>query len=644
MSILFSEYTEVGPGRGIIRTFLLFCSILLAVPAGGADFEDELPVVDEIIILGNRTFNDRVLKKKMRTSETHFYTIFNKPRYRSDFLRRDLETIKSFYRKNGFFNTEIVHSSVRRDEEEHEVSIRIVIKEGGRSRVDSLAIKGNDLFPEGRVRKALKLTEGEPYNPNLIENDQYAIFNLFFEKGYLGTGVSYDVNIDSLDVDITWNIKQGSKARIREIHLTGNRETEPHLIFRELRIKSGEYFDLKKIRQSKQNLYNTGCFSSVDIEPKNLNLDSGTVDLLIKVRERETGYIETGMGVGNVHASHVFAEWGQRNLFDRGYKLNLKSSYSFSVFSNNEYDFDKLDFQNRYNRHEGEIRFPHILSTWNTLAVGSYYEYNATIEPAVVEAVSYFTSISRKFSRNTSLFFNYMLEHIDRENLEDVPATSRRRSVEIIFRRDTRNYYFNPRRGNYVRMEAGYSGGFLGGDDSYYTLVSSYRGYSSILPDVILAYRIRGGFSEPFGESSKSGLPPETRFFLGGGNSVRGYKQNSMGPVNASGDPLGGNILMLTNVEIRYPIPFLSKYNFGGVFFLDGGNVWKDIDDIFEGKFSLFEKKEDVSVFDYKYSTGFGLRYYTPVGPIRIDAGFPINRSSDLEEDYWIHISLGQIF
>ncbi|MBD3178295.1 MAG: BamA/TamA family outer membrane protein, partial [Candidatus Latescibacteria bacterium] len=534
MSILFNSSKWIKVPLAVPIIVPVITALLAVSPSTAADFEDELPVVDEIVILGNRTFNDRILKNKMRTREAHFYTIFNKPRFRSDFLRRDLETIKSFYRKNGFFSTEIVDSDVERDEENHTVSIRIVIKEGGRSRVDSLSIEGNELFTEGKVRKVLKLSEGKPYNPNLIEDDQYAIFNLFFEEGYLGTRVSYDVNIDSLDVNISWSVQQGRKARIRDIKLSGNSDTRPELVFRELKFQSGQYFDLEKIRVSKQNLYNTGCFSSVDIEPKNLDLDAGKVDLLIKVRERKTGYVETGIGVGNVHASHLFTELGQRNLLDRGYQLNVKSSYSFSVFSNNEYDFNKMDFESKYLRHEGEIRFPHILSTWNTLALGSYYEYNATIEPAVVEAVSYFTSISRTFSRNTSLFFNYVFEHIDRERVDEAPPKSRRRSIELIFRRDTRNNYFNPRKGNYIRMESAYSGGFLGGDDNYYSLVSSYRSYCSLLPDLILAYRVRGGYAQPFSESRGPGLPVERRFFLGGGNSVRGYEQNSLGPLNSS--------------------------------------------------------------------------------------------------------------
>jgi outer membrane protein assembly factor BamA len=160
----------------------------------------------------------------------------------------------------------------------------------------------------------------------------------------------------------------------------------------------------------------------------------------------------------------------------------------------------------------------------------------------------------------------------------------------------------------------------------------------------VFAYRVRVGYSKAFGDSRETGLPVESRFFLGGGNSVRGYSENSLGPIGTTGEARGGSVMMLTNVELRFPIPWLEKYNFGSAIFLDGGNVWNDLEEITPDRFNPFRGEDDVTADDYRFSIGFGIRYYTPVGPIRVDIGFPMIRSELMDYDYRLHISLGQIF
>ena len=132
--------------------------------------------------------------------------------------------------------------------------------------------------------------------------------------------------------------------------------------------------------ESKQNLYDTGLFNSVDIEPESLEVDRRLVNLAISVRERKTGYLETGLGVGNIHGNRISAEWGHRNLFGRGYALNARTSFAFSIFPGNEFNLKKLDYREKFVSHEGELRIPHVLSTWNTLTFGAYYEKDATVE------------------------------------------------------------------------------------------------------------------------------------------------------------------------------------------------------------------------------------------------------------------------
>jgi outer membrane protein insertion porin family len=226
----------------------------------------------------------------------------------------------------------------------------------------------------------------------------------------------------------------------------------------------------------------------------------------------------------------------------------------------------------------------------------------------------------------------------------DERERSRRRSLDLAYTRDTRDFYFNPRRGMYINAKSGFSGGFLGGEDHFYSFVASYQAYRSLGGGAVFAYRVRGGYAEAFGDSKDRGVPFENRFFSGGGNSVRGYKENSLGPQGEEGDPLGGRVVLLTNVELRFPIPYLARYNFGGALFFDGGNVWSSFGEIEPGQFALYSDREETTFRDYRYSTGVGVRYNTPIGPIRLDVGFPLKKTEDIDRDYLFHISLGQIF
>jgi outer membrane protein assembly factor BamA len=354
-------------------------------------------------------------------------------------------------------------------------------------------------------------------------------------------------------------------------------------------------------------------------------------------------YIEAGFGVGNVHANRVFGEWGKRNLLGRGYALNLRGEYAFSLFRDNEYKKENWDPQNRYILYKGSLLFPHILGTWNSFTLGASYEYDANVEPAVVRIKGFDGTISRRFSTTTALLFSYSFENVKREKVEDEKESSRRRSVDMGFRKDTRDFYFNPTKGSFVTLDARFAGGILGGDDDYYSIVPTYRKYQSLTDKTLVAYRFRIGYSNPFGNSSESGVPIESRFFAGGSNSVRGYKENDLGPKGSAGEPKGGEVLILGNVELRFPLPWISRYNFGGVVFLDCGNVWDSIDAIKWDQFRVFCGREETTDLDFRYSMGFGIRYHTPVGPIRIDVGYPLKMTSG-QDNYLFHISLGQIF
>jgi outer membrane protein insertion porin family len=621
---------------------------IIAVLAGYAsadetDFGLDLPVVKSIVILGNRSFDDGVLKKRMRTKEKKFWQLFSKPRYRRDFLLRDLEAIRSFYVKNGYFSASVELDSLEKNEDKNQVKIRILVNEGPQTTIRKLSFTEQSLVKNSELRKGLQLTEGIAFNENILGIDRFTLFSKFFEYGNLAATVIPKVTVDSIEVDIVWQIDPKIPVKIDSIRVTGHSKVKEELVRRELVVKKGQFFKLSKAIESKQNLYNTGYFNSVEIDPFGLDLENGDVNLDVQVRERKMGYIEAGFGVGNVHANRVFGEWGQRNLFRRGYALNLKAEFGYRLFRENKYDRANWDPTKQFELYQGALIFPHVFGTWNTFSTSANYTYDATVEPAIVRQTSVSLTMARKFTRLSTMYFSYSFENIKREQVEDERENSRRRALDLSFRKDTRDSYFNPTQGMNMTITTRLAGGFLGGDDDYYSIVPTFQEYRKVTRRSVIAYRLRFGYVEPFGNTTATGVPIEARFFTGGANSVRGYRQNDVGPLGSSGDPVGGNVQLLGNAEWRYPLPWLGQYNFGGVFFLDAGNVWSDIDEISGSQFNVFVDSEDVDVLDFKYSVGFGMRYYTPVGPIRLDVGYPIKLYEN-QESYRIHISLGQIF
>ncbi|MCK4549514.1 MAG: hypothetical protein KAU49_05075, partial [Candidatus Krumholzibacteria bacterium] len=157
--------------------------------ADETDFGLDLPQVKSLVILGNRSFDDGELKKRMRTKEKKFWHIFSKPKYRRDFLRRDLEAIRSFYIKNGYFSATVDLESVEKDEKKNSVKIRILVTEGPQTTVRKLSFTEQKLIKEEDLRKGLHLTEGKAFNENILGIDRFTLFSKFFEHGYLGSTV-----------------------------------------------------------------------------------------------------------------------------------------------------------------------------------------------------------------------------------------------------------------------------------------------------------------------------------------------------------------------------------------------------------------------------------------------------------------------
>jgi outer membrane protein assembly factor BamA len=248
----------------------------------------------------------------------------------------------------------------------------------------------------------------------------------------------------------------------------------------------------------------------------------------------------------------------------------------------------------------------------------------------------------REYGRENRLTASFAIEEITRDESDKPEEKSRSHILGSSVSRDTRDFILNPSMGEYRVLAGEVAGGILGGDNDFYSVTGNFQRYHGVRTGSVLAWRVNAGFADAYGRSAE--VPVENRYFLGGSNSVRGYDESGLGPRTAEGDVAGGEFMLLANVEIRFPLPYFSRWNFAGAFFFDSGNVWQSIDEVGASDFELVTGVDETEVDDYRYGVGLGIRYNTPVGPIRVDWGYPLKPDQYTSEDGTFYFSLGQIF
>jgi outer membrane protein assembly factor BamA len=313
---------------------------------------------------------------------------------------------------------------------------------------------------------------------------------------------------------------------------------------------------------------------------------------------------------------------------------------------------NRIDVTNTYYRYDAIYQQRRVLGLKLPTALNGYLEWDATVPNLQVRTIGTAIGVGhefgriREFGREGRLTGSFAIEDITRDEFGQPETKSRSHILGSSVSRDTRDFVLNPSVGEYRVLTGDVAGGILGGDNDFYTFTGNYQRYHGVRRTWVLAWRASAGYAEAYGRSAE--VPVENRYFLGGSNSVRGYEESGLGPRTADGNVAGGEFMVLANVELRYPLPFLGRWNFSGAFFVDSGNVWAGIDEVAGTDFDLTSGVDETDVNDYRYGVGLGIRYNTPVGPIRVDFGYPLKPDRYMQEagndrGTW-YLSLGQIF
>jgi outer membrane protein insertion porin family len=573
--------------------------------------------IKRIYVFGNTAYSD---KKIIKTIKSRWAWLFNKAYLKEDVLDEDMTRIQSFYEQNGYidakasYKVEPLYKGF--------VKVNITIEEGKRYFVGNVAISGNSIFSEYDVRVNIKNTKtGNVFTHEKLEEDLSNIRNAYFDRGYISATAeeATSFNTETGKVDINISIKEGNLAYINKIKVQGNARTRDIVIRRELRMYPGDQFDGKQLRKSKERLRNLGYFEEVGYDIEDTDV-ADQKDLVVQVKEAKTGTFSFGGGYSTVDKLVGFAEVEQKN-FDfanwpsftgGGQDIKLRgqlgSTQQQAILSFTEpWVFD-------YPVSAGFDAF--LTNTTKDNSNGYAYDE---------KRLGGDVRLGKNFNDNLSLSSYYKLEQIKIGNMDSnvAPDLAREEGTNVVsstgvaLTTDYRDNPLNPTQGWLWVNNADIAGGVLGGDKDFYRLQTSGSYYIPVKfseRTTVLKVGGRTGFIKAYGSSDA--VPIFERYFAGGEQSIRGYDERKVGPIDAlSGNAVGGEATIIGSVEYTVPIIDIIK----GALFFDTGNVWAKANDYGKG--------------GIKSGFGPGLRIKTPIGPINLDYGFPLNKQSDGEEN-----------
>lgn len=657
--------------RFLAGCFLLFVGILVSprptLGQSGLDLDVER-TVNKVTIEGNVFYKDGKLRDLLRTRQHSWFKFWKKYPLRADFIRADRATLEAFYHRHGFLTARVDSVTIRPIGTSPQSDVIFHLFEGPRSVVDTILVAGNGPLPETRVRKVLLYHAGSPLDLGVLEASRDSITYEYTDRGYIYARVLDSLSVDSTRVAVRYRIEPGVQVRMREVRVEGTQKTRPSYVSREVLLKPGDVMRRSKLILSQQRIYDSGLYTDVQLETGITDTTTNMTDLVVKVREQKMGWIDAGIGYGTVDQLRLTGQWGQRNIFRSSMRFTVTGKLGVRL-APDSVEISKRKIEGGDRRLDVALTHPWPLGVRLQTTLGAYGENRPVIQRTDVspyKAVGASIVFASSVLRDTRAALSYALDHISQDtlliNTQYKSYTTQR--VILSTEKDTRLNIFDPRQGHdaIARFEVAHAA--IPGSGTFSKLGVQGTKYIPLESGSVLAFRVQGGFIEPWGSTLSdagaplnavphelSQIPPNDRFRTGGASSVRGYEENELGTreipdTTGALVPViyGGQVLLLANVELRFPLFWILS----GATFFDGGNVWQRPEDMKATK--IFSFAGGAGYNDMRYSAGFGLRIGTPVGPFRFDYGFKIRSPRTPSEPDLsarrgeFHFSLGQPF
>lgn len=577
---------------------------------------DEGPkvLIKDIAIEGNKAVSDREIKKAMKTKKRGIFSFLTGSGiYLREQIRADMEQIRELYQNKGYLYAAVSEPEITLSPNKRKLTLKISVAEGEQYRIGELKITGNKQFQSDVLFKNLSIASGQTFNRSALRSDIDKLLDLYMENGYAQADIDplIDVNAKDKLANITLSINEGEIFRIGRIDISGNTKTRDKVIRREIRLDEGDTFNKKLLKRSYQRINNLNFFETVDISPYP-RTEEKLIDLNVKIKEKLTGMLSIGGGYSSVDKFIVTGEITQGNLFGKGLYLKLKA-----------------DLSSRRTNYNISLRNPWFMDKPISASIGLFnesYEYPDYDKKSTGGSIGFGKEISEYLGGNVT----YSLESVsitdisdDASSLiEDQEGKKLTSSISPSIWKDTRDNYLDPASGYRSALYTTFAG--LGGDNYFVKGLADSVWYFPFRWGTTFSLRGRLGYATGFAGEE---LPLYERFYVGGINTVRGLGFGEAGPTNEEGEKIGGNLEVIMNVE--YIFPLLAEMKLKGVVFFDYGRS--------------FDKEEEFSLSDMRKTAGFGVRWISPFGPLRLEWGYNIEPEED-EGGSKLEFSIGGFF
>jgi outer membrane protein insertion porin family len=589
--------------------------------------EGRVARIKQINIIGNHTFTDKELLDEFSLTTPTFFSTFTKSdQYSKQALSADLEILRTWYLDRGYLNFAINSTQVSITPDKKDIYITVNLTEGEQYKIKVVTLSGELVVPAEEIFPLININPGDVFSRKRVTESVDRISSLLGNQGYAFANVNTVPELDeeNNEVSLAFFVDPGNRVYVRRINMAGNSTTRDEVLRREMRQLEGGWYSAEKVERSRTRLDRLGFFETVNVETPSVPGTTDQLDVNYSVTETASGSITAGVGFSQSSGFLFNASVQQNNFLGSGKRVS--------------FTFDNSDVNSVYS-------FSYVNPYWTIDGVsrgfGAYFRETDASEANLTDYSTDTRGLDMNFgipiNEYDTIRFSVGYKQLDlisnnfspREvtDFEDKYGNSFGDIVlSTSWRHDSRNKILFPDQGGLqaIALEATVPGSGL----EYYKLDYQHQRFVPLTRNLTLGFKARLGYGDGYGTFDQ--LPFFENFFAGGIRSVRGFDDNTLGPRDTNGNAIGGSFLTVFNFEVLFPVPFLEESGSTRLSaFLDVGNVYEDVNTFDAG--------------DLRYSVGLAGLWSSPLGPISVSIGFPLN-AQDGDEEQNFQFTVGTFF